>query len=271
MSGIAELLANLGYEVSGSDAKTLRTSPIGWRRSASGSNAGTTPAHVGDADVVVVSSAIQPGNPEVAEARRASHSGDPAGRDARRADAAALRHRHRRRARQDDDDVDGGAGARARRPRSDGGHRRPAERLRQQRAARARRLHGRRGGRKRSIVPEADAVDRGDYEHRPRAHGELRQLGRPAAGVRRLREQGAVLRRGRRVRRRRTGPRAGAADDAPGHHLRPRGRAARTCTGARHRARGVRLALPRGPRRRRRQVERARLDLACACPAVTTC
>ena len=46
------------------------TSPIVWRRSACGSNADTRPAHVGDADVVVVSSAIQPGNPEVAEARR---------------------------------------------------------------------------------------------------------------------------------------------------------------------------------------------------------
>ena len=71
-------------------------------------------------------------------------------------------------------------------------------------------------------------VDRGDHEHRPRAHGELRQLGRAAAGVRRLRQQGAVLRRGGRVRRRRAGPRAGAAHDAARHHLRLRRIAART-------------------------------------------
>jgi len=69
MSGIAELLANLGYEVSGSDAKasdiTARLTGLGVRI-ARGHEAG----HVGNADVVVTSSAIHPGNPEVEEARR---------------------------------------------------------------------------------------------------------------------------------------------------------------------------------------------------------
>jgi len=69
MSGIAELLANLDYEVSGSDAKTSdvtdRLATLGVRI-----ERGHEAGHVGDADVVVVSSAIQPGNPEVAEARR---------------------------------------------------------------------------------------------------------------------------------------------------------------------------------------------------------
>src|SRR6266540_1734537 len=69
MSGIAELLANLGYEVSGSDAKaseiTQRLAGLGVRI-ASGHDA----ANVGNVDVVVTSSAIQPGNPEVDEARR---------------------------------------------------------------------------------------------------------------------------------------------------------------------------------------------------------
>ena len=69
MSGIAELLANLGYEVSGSDAKrsdaTARLERLGVRVAA-----GHDAAHVGPADVVVVSSAIGAGNPEVAEARR---------------------------------------------------------------------------------------------------------------------------------------------------------------------------------------------------------
>ena len=69
MSGIAELLANLGYEVTGSDAKrsdvTERLERLGVRVSA-----GHDASHVGDADVVVTSSAIRTDNPEVGEARR---------------------------------------------------------------------------------------------------------------------------------------------------------------------------------------------------------
>ena len=69
MSGIAELLANLGYEVSGSDAKkttvTDRLEKLGVRICL-----GHAAANVGDADVVVVSSAIGAGNPETAEAMR---------------------------------------------------------------------------------------------------------------------------------------------------------------------------------------------------------
>ncbi len=68
MSGIAELLVNLGYEVSGSDA---RRSDITDRLSALGVRVmtGHDRRHVGDADVVVVSSAIATENPEVVEAR----------------------------------------------------------------------------------------------------------------------------------------------------------------------------------------------------------
>jgi UDP-N-acetylmuramate--alanine ligase len=69
MSGIAELLANLGYEVSGSDAKTseltTRLEKLGVRI-AKGHDA----ANVRETDVVVTSSAIQAGNAEVEEARR---------------------------------------------------------------------------------------------------------------------------------------------------------------------------------------------------------
>jgi UDP-N-acetylmuramate--alanine ligase len=68
MSGIAELLANLGYEVSGSDARrsdvTDRLAQMGVRV-----ELGHQAAHVGNADVVVVSSAIAVANPEVDEAR----------------------------------------------------------------------------------------------------------------------------------------------------------------------------------------------------------
>ena len=69
MSGIAELLANLGYEVSGSDAKrskvTDRLEQLGVRFFV-----GHDAANVGQSDVVVVSSAIRAGNPETAEAVR---------------------------------------------------------------------------------------------------------------------------------------------------------------------------------------------------------
>jgi UDP-N-acetylmuramate--alanine ligase len=69
MSGIAELLANLGYAVSGSDAKR---SPVTDRLESLGVTvrAGHAAAHVGEADVVVYSSAVKKDNPEVAEAAR---------------------------------------------------------------------------------------------------------------------------------------------------------------------------------------------------------
>src|SRR5213083_689789 len=68
MSGIAELLANLGYAVSWSDEKTSvtrRLETLGIRV-AQGHDAG----NVGEADVVVVSSAVRPTNVEVREAAR---------------------------------------------------------------------------------------------------------------------------------------------------------------------------------------------------------
>ena len=69
MSGIAELLANLEYVVTGSDAKrsavTERLSSVGVKV-----DIGHAPQHVGGADVVVVSSAVRPTNPEVMEAHR---------------------------------------------------------------------------------------------------------------------------------------------------------------------------------------------------------
>jgi UDP-N-acetylmuramate--alanine ligase len=69
MSGIAELLANLGYAVSGSDAKrssvTDRLASLGVMVA----TAGHAAVNVGNADVVVYSSAVRPDNPEVVEAR----------------------------------------------------------------------------------------------------------------------------------------------------------------------------------------------------------
>ena len=69
MSGIAELLANLGYAVSGSDEKrsavTERLESLGIRVTA-----GHGAEAVGDADVVVVSSAVKASNVEAREAIR---------------------------------------------------------------------------------------------------------------------------------------------------------------------------------------------------------
>ncbi len=69
MSGIAEVLINLGYEVTGSDLEEGAT--VQRLRSLGGRVArGHRPENVGDCDVVVVSSAVRPDNPEVLEARR---------------------------------------------------------------------------------------------------------------------------------------------------------------------------------------------------------
>jgi UDP-N-acetylmuramate--alanine ligase len=69
MSGIAELVVNLGYEVSGSDARRSETTD---RLAAQGVTVmiGHDARHIGDADVVVVSSAVAADNAELAEARR---------------------------------------------------------------------------------------------------------------------------------------------------------------------------------------------------------
>jgi len=70
MSGIAELLLNLGYTVSGSD---IRQSDITDRLAGLGGKIfyGHDGKNIGAADVVVVSSAITADNPEVAAAREA--------------------------------------------------------------------------------------------------------------------------------------------------------------------------------------------------------
>lgn len=69
MSGIAEVLLNLGYPVSGSD---LKSSPSTERLTKLGAKVGISHRveHVQDVDVVVISSAVRDDNPEVVEATR---------------------------------------------------------------------------------------------------------------------------------------------------------------------------------------------------------
>ncbi len=69
MSGIAEVLLNLGYEISGSD---LKLSPITERLASMGAQVyeGHAASNVTGARALVVSSAVDEANPEVVEARR---------------------------------------------------------------------------------------------------------------------------------------------------------------------------------------------------------
>ncbi|HEY5452923.1 MAG TPA: Mur ligase domain-containing protein, partial [Polyangia bacterium] len=71
MSGIAEVLLNLGYPVTGSDVRdsdaTRRLTGLG-----AGISIGHRAENVARADVVVVSSAVRPDNPEIAAARARS-------------------------------------------------------------------------------------------------------------------------------------------------------------------------------------------------------
>ena len=69
MSGIAEVLLNLGYQISGSD---LKLSPTTERLARLGARIaeGHSAANVAGAKAVVVSSAVDANNPEVVEARR---------------------------------------------------------------------------------------------------------------------------------------------------------------------------------------------------------
>jgi UDP-N-acetylmuramate--alanine ligase len=69
MSGIAEVLLNLGFQVSGSDAKAT---PVTDRLAKLGAKVfeGHVAGNASEAQVVVVSSAVRPDNPEIQEAQR---------------------------------------------------------------------------------------------------------------------------------------------------------------------------------------------------------
>ncbi|HPB81453.1 MAG TPA: UDP-N-acetylmuramate--L-alanine ligase [Spirochaetota bacterium] len=71
MSGIAEILINMGYQVSGSDlAESEQTKRL--RTLGAKIYIGHYPSNIEDYNVVVTSSAINPGNPEIIEARKRS-------------------------------------------------------------------------------------------------------------------------------------------------------------------------------------------------------
>ena len=69
MSGIAEVLLNLGYKISGSDAVSSETTRRLRNLGALVAH-GHAPDNIGNADVVVTSTAVRGANPEVMEAHR---------------------------------------------------------------------------------------------------------------------------------------------------------------------------------------------------------
>ena len=105
MSGIAEILRNLGYQVQGSDvadnANVRRLRGLGIAVTI-----GHAAENLGNAGVVVVSSAVKTDNPEVVAARARLRPGGAPRRDAGRADAPQMGDRGRRHSRQDDHHLD---------------------------------------------------------------------------------------------------------------------------------------------------------------------
>ena len=74
MSGIAEILHNLGYKISGSDLADSATTRALARAGHRASSIGHDAAHIAGADAVVTSTAVQADNPEVDRRARASAS-----------------------------------------------------------------------------------------------------------------------------------------------------------------------------------------------------
>lgn len=70
MSGIAEVLCNLGFSVTGSDAKRSKNTDRLEQQFGISIAEGHTEENVGDAQVVVYSSAVKEDNPEIVEAKR---------------------------------------------------------------------------------------------------------------------------------------------------------------------------------------------------------
>ena len=145
MSGIAEVLHNLGYRVQGSDiAENYNVARV--RAAGIPVSVGHDAENLGDAQVVVVSTAVGRDNPEVQAARQKLI---PVVRRAEMlAELMRLRwaHRRRRHPRQDHDHEPGrgGAGGGAARPHRH--QRRHRQRLRHQHPPRRGRLDGGGGG-----------------------------------------------------------------------------------------------------------------------------
>ncbi len=199
MSGIAEVLLNLGYRISGSD---LKLSPITERLAGMGATVyeGHAAANVAGARALVVSSAVDEQNPEVQEARRLQIPVIPRGELL----AELMRLKYgiavARQPRKDHDHFDDRDHPQSCGPGPYGGGGRTRRRHgRIERARGPQRFPGGGIGRKRRLVPQARAHHRGGHQHRPRTSRSLSQPRSHRGGVYRVRQQRAVLRRLHRV------------------------------------------------------------------------
>ena len=258
MSGIAEVLLNLGYKISGSDladsATLRRLAGLGIT-----TFVGHDAANIAGADAVVTSTAVQADNPEVVAAREKRIPVVPRAMMLaelmRLKQGIAIAGTHGKTtttslvasvlaaAGLDPTFVIGGrlnsAGANAQ--------------------ARQRRLHRGRGRRVGRLVPEPAAGDGGGHEHRRRPHGDLRARLREAQeGLRRLPASHALLRRRDPVHRRR-----GRARD--------RDRRCPARSPATASARTPRCARSTCARSVRRCTSRRSAATASRCPTSTSC
>ena len=188
MSGIAEVMATLGYTVQGSDL-TDNYNVARLRKSGIDVDIGHRAENIGDAQVVVVSSAVKADNPELVEARNRYLP------IVRRAEMLAELMRFKSCVA-----VGGTHGkttttslvaalARCRRSRSDRHQRRHHQRLWHQCAARQGRLDGGGVGRVRRHLRQASGRCRDRHQHRSRAPRPLRHLRQGQGGLPRLRRE----------------------------------------------------------------------------------
>ncbi len=194
MSGIAEVLLNLGYRVSGSDMKESDTTER--LRKLGGVDLHRPPVRkyhdpARGGDFI----GRHEGQCRSGSGAGETDSGYPARRDACRAHAAQVRHSHCWCSRQDDDDIHGRDGARRRRYRSHGRDRRQAQQPRHERQARSGRVPCGRGGRERRELSQTFTDHCRGHDHRRRAPRLLQGHRRDQRCVPRFHQQGPLLRR----------------------------------------------------------------------------
>ena len=269
MSGIAEVMLNLGYVVQGSDqaeganVKRLREKGVKIAIGHAASN-------LGDAKVAGRLFGHQTRQSGIGRGARATPAGRAPRRDAGGTDAPEKLRRHCRHSRQDHDHLDGGGFARRRRLRSDRDQWRHHQRLWHQRAARRRRMDGGRGRRIRRHVSQAAGRHRDRDQYRSRASRSLQEFRGGAGGVSRLRGKCAVLRLLRHVHRPSGGADAGRPHRGPArHHLRRESasrRAAARCLACRRHLAVLDRCCATAPDS---PCTRSRIS-RCRCPAGTT-
>ena len=193
MSGIAEVLLNLGYKVQGSDAAE-NANVKRLRAKGARVHIGHDAENLGEAAGRRRLDRDQARQSRTGRRARKAPAGRAPRRNAGRADAPQAMRRHRRHAWQDDDDLAGGDAARRRRPRSDRDQWRHHQRLWHQCASWRRRLDGGRGRRKRRHVSQAARRRRHRHQYRSRTSRPFPYVRRDQGSLPRLRREHALLR-----------------------------------------------------------------------------